>query len=129
MSQPQQQTEYCEETGETFCSKFAHIKPVLCIPTEEKAKLDRRAEVKQARKQFNVDENSRLKSHEYWVFNIQEHVDSLKRIEGDIWKIKGTQINEDITAYEEKIKYITKKFNTNKKARHSRFKKKWSRKY
>ena len=24
MSQPQQQTEYCEETGETFCDKFAH---------------------------------------------------------------------------------------------------------
>ena len=80
----------------------------------------------QALEQFNVDEKSRLKSHNYRVVNIQEHVDSIKRIEGDIWKIKGTQINENITGYEEKIKYITKKFNTNKKARHYRFKKKWS---
>ena len=26
-NQTQTQTEYCEETGETFCGKFAHIKP------------------------------------------------------------------------------------------------------
>ena len=38
MSQPQQQIEYCEETGETFCGKFAHIKPKKLIrftPTKD----------------------------------------------------------------------------------------------
>tara|TARA_R110001632_G_scaffold135223_1_gene250667 strand:+ start:352 stop:717 length:366 start_codon:yes stop_codon:yes gene_type:complete len=57
MNQPQQ-TEYCEETGETFCGKFA--KPVYFTgwleAAEEKDKLIKLKEYKIALKKFYASE-------------------------------------------------------------------------
>ena len=77
----------------------------------------------QALERFNVDEECRLKSHNHRVASIQEHVDFFKGIDTVALSVSE---RDDMNVYEERIKSITKQFNTNKKARHYRFKKKWS---
>ncbi len=77
----------------------------------------------QALQRFNDDEKSRLASHNYRINNIQERVDWFKKIDADALSVEEC---DNMKVYEKRIKYITKQFNTNKKARHYRFKKKWS---